>query len=375
MNNPRLLAELHTFEENKTSLRNAIIELDTALKNAEVHISLMEPEKAKILDILKQHDKEIESFDSEVKALSGNVAETEKSLAVKEVQAKEFYAKYKTLFSKRSGLSEGISKSELKIDTLREGSRKAEISMNTLSLENSHISAELKAHEAEFEQYKGIKLNDLPEADLKKEIDKFERMASNMGAVNMKALEIYDNVEAEYNALMEKRQSLGKEKEDVLLLINEIETKKKEIFIDAFDIVNENFKKFFLTLSKKGEASLLVENPDTVFDAGVLIKVRLTGTKFLDIRSLSGGEKTMTALAFIFAIQEHQPHSFYVLDEVDAALDKHNSEKLAKLIRKYCDNAQYLVISHNDALISESDNLYGISMDEHGMSNITSLKL
>jgi chromosome segregation protein len=95
----------------------------------------------------------------------------------------------------------------------------------------------------------------------------------------------------------------------------------------------------------------------------------------MDIRSLSGGEKTMTALAFIFAIQEHEPASFYVMDEVDAALDKKNSERLANLVRKYTDRAQYVVISHNDAVISEADILYGVSMNEDGMSNVTSLRI
>ena len=83
----------------------------------------------------------------------------------------------------------------------------------------------------------------------------------------------------------------------------------------------------------------------------------------------------MTALAFIFAIQEHEPASFYVLDEVDAALDKHNSEKFAKLIRQYSNNAQYVIMSHNDAVISEADNLYGVSMNEHGISQVVSLRV
>ncbi|MBW3011508.1 AAA family ATPase, partial [Candidatus Woesearchaeota archaeon] len=88
-----------------------------------------------------------------------------------------------------------------------------------------------------------------------------------------------------------------------------------------------------------------------------------------------GGEKTLTALAFIFAIQEHEPASFYVLDEVDAALDKQNSEKLAQLLKSYCDRAQYIVISHNDAIISEASYLYGISMNDQGVSQITTLEL
>ena len=104
--------------------------------------------------------------------------------------------------------------------------------------------------------------------------------------------------------------------------------------------------------------------------------MKIGTSKFLDIRSLSGGEKTMTALAFIFSIQEYEPASFYVLDEVDAALDKHNSDKLAKLIREYSNRAQYIMISHNDTVITESDTIYGVSMNPaDGASKIVSLKI
>ena len=131
----------------------------------------------------------------------------------------------------------------------------------------------------------------------------------------------------------------------------------------------------FAQLTSKGEASLELENPEKPFEEGMDIKVRITGNKFLDIRSLSGGEKTLTALAFIFAIQEHSPSPFYLLDEVDAALDKHNAEKLAKLVAAYCKRAQYIVISHNDSVISNADCLYGVSMNEHGISKVTTLNI
>jgi chromosome segregation protein len=157
--------------------------------------------------------------------------------------------------------------------------------------------------------------------------------------------------------------------------MNEIETKKKDLFMNTFNVLNENFKRIFSQLSLKGEAYLVLENEESPLEGGLRVRVRITSDKFLDIRSLSGGEKTLTALAFIFAIQEYEPSSFYVLDEVDAALDKRNSEKLAKLIKAYSSRAQYIVISHNDAIISEGTTLYGVSMDEHGMSNVVGLKV
>ena len=190
-----------------------------------------------------------------------------------------------------------------------------------------------------------------------------------------KALEVYDEVEKQYNSLLEKRDNLNSEKDAVVSMMNEIESRKKELFMKSFNTINENIRRIFLTLSTKGEAHLFLENEENPFDAGLRIRVRITGEKFLDIRSLSGGEKTMTALAFIFAIQEYNPASFYVLDEVDAALDKRNSEKLSGLIKKYSEKAQYIVISHNDAVITEATTLYGVSMDENGASNVVSLKV
>jgi len=201
-------------------------------------------------------------------------------------------------------------------------------------------------------------------------------MMANIGTVNLRALEIYETAEKEYTTLQEKKNILIKEKEDVLTLMNEIEINKKELFMKSMNAVDEQFRKIFSQLTTKGESYLELEDKQEPFNGGLKINVKITGNKFLDIRSLSGGEKTMTALAFLFAIQEHEPATFYVLDEVDAALDKHNSEKLAKLIRSYCGKAQYIVISHNDAIISEGDILYGVSMNtEAGLSNIVSLKM
>jgi len=200
-------------------------------------------------------------------------------------------------------------------------------------------------------------------------------MLSKIGNVNMRALEVYEEILNEYTKLVEKRDKLSTEREDVLTMITEIEKNKKSIFMKTFKILNNNFSRIFLTLSKKGNASMELENKEDPLSGGIDIRVRITGNKFLDIKSLSGGEKTMAALAFIFAIQEHQPMAFYLLDEVDAALDKRNSELLSELVSKYSETAQYIMISHNDNVISEADCVYGVSMHETGISKVVSLKL
>ena len=378
LNDPTLLAELNTFEQKFKELSEEIIRLSSEIKNIDSQIiNIFIPEKEKTEKILKLLDKDEESFNSELARLQESISQKESLLKEKEDVAKEFYAKFKSLFAKQGKINEEIQKNEHAADKLTEESRQAEIKVNFHSLKNAESSTSLAALMQEFQQYEGVKLfTDKAEEQLKSEILKFERMMQDIGSVNMRALEVYDEAEKQYNEFMEKKGKLASEKEDVLLMMNEIEGKKKELFLRTFEVVNTNFKNFFTMLTTKGaEATLVMENEENPFEGGVRVNVKITGSKFLDIRGLSGGEKTMTALAFIFAIQENEPASFYVLDEVDAALDKHNSERLAKLIRKYSEKAQYIMISHNDNVISTADILYGVSMNEDGISQVVSLKI
>lgn len=377
MRNPSIIAELNTFEEKREQLKEEITETKANVKNVEMQIeNLLGPEQQKSLEILKQHDKETEDFNNEIKDLKEKMQIQEKELSEKEVQQNRFRSKFKELFAKRDRFNEEISKIDRNAESKQDKSRELEKKLNVASLDQARIKAELAGLEEEFKQYEGVKLfTNKSEEQIKREIWQFEKMVSDIGAVNMRALEVYDQAEKEYKSLMEKKDTLNSEKEDILVMMNEIESKKKELFMKTFEVINENFKRTFKMLSTKGDTFLEIEDPKDLFNNGVLIKVRISGKKFLDIRSLSGGEKTLTALAFIFAIQEHEPASFYVLDEVDAALDKRNSEKLSKLLNEYSKKAQYLLISHNDGIISEAENLYGVSMDEHGMSKVVSLKI
>ncbi|MBI1935440.1 chromosome segregation protein SMC [Candidatus Woesearchaeota archaeon] len=378
LNNPTLLAELNTFEQKFKELSEEVIRIGSEIKSIDAQIiNIFIPEKDKTEKILKQIGKDEENFTSELTKVRDSIAQKESTLKEKEELAKEFYSKFKGLFARQGKINEEIQRNELSIDKLIEESRQVEIKVNFNSLKNAEIIASLAALSQEFFQYEGVKLDlEKSEEELKSEISKFERMREDIGSVNMRALDVYDEAERQYNEFLDKKEKLGKEKDDVVMMMNEIEGKKKGLFMKTFEIVNSNFKNFFGMLTTKGaEATMVIENEENPFEAGVRINVKITGSKFLDIRGLSGGEKTLTALAFIFAIQEHEPASFYVLDEVDAALDKHNSERLAKLIRQYAERAQYIMISHNDNVISTADILYGVSMNEDGISQVVSLKM
>lgn len=378
LRNPRVIAELNAFEEKKKQLEQEKTRLDADQRNIDVQLKdILGRDKENMQKLVKDMDKESSAFNNEISDLEKLAKSQEADLSKKEAEQAQFFSQFKGLFEKRNKLSDEVNQKETKILGIEENSRKEELSLNTLSIEEARVKAEVAGLTAEFEQYSGVELNmEKPEEQLKKEIGDFERMMANIGSVNMRALEIYETVEKEYGVLLDKKAVLLKEKDDVVNMMNEIEANKKDLFVKTLGVVDGEFRKIFSQLTTKGEAYLELENKQEPFSAGLRINVKITGNKFLDIRSLSGGEKTMTALAFLFAIQEHEPASFYILDEVDAALDKHNSEKLAKLIRSYCSNAQYVVISHNDAIISEADILYGVSMNQDaGLSNVVSLKM
>jgi len=378
LRSPTLIAELNTFNEKLRELNEEIIKIDSEIRNIEGQANtIYAPEKEKTGQILKQIDKEEEEFKKELDELSKIIKEQDSNLKKKEEVVKEFYFKFKSLFGKRGEINEEMQKNEGVINSRLEDSKKSEIRNNTLSLKNAELSAVLAGLNQEFQQYEGVKIDTTrSEEQFRNEINKFEKLKGEIGSVNMRALEIYEEVEKEYNNLLERKDKLIREKEDVTVMMQEIEDKKKGLFMKDFEVINKNFSEIFEQLSTKGGiAHLELETPENPFEGGLSVKVRITGNKFLDIRSLSGGEKTMTALAFIFAIQEHDPASFYVLDEVDAALDKHNSERFSKLVKKYAEKAQYVIISHNDGVISDATNLYGVSMGEHGMSQVVSLKV
>jgi chromosome segregation protein len=378
LRNPRLLAELQTFDEKKREISEDLIRVEGDLKNLTgSYDEIFSRDKNSSEKIIKELEKEKEKALNEISNLESKNKENHKDLKEKEKALNEFYKQFKELFSKRGKIDTSIKKIEIENAQTEEKSRNEERKINTIQLQEAQINAELSVFLDEFKEYKDIELNlKKSEESLKKEINDFERMKENIGSVNLRALDIYETVEKEYNTLMGKHEKLIQERIDVLSMMNEIESKKKELFMKTFESINEHFRVIFSLLSSKGEAYLDLENHENPFEGGMNVRVKITGIKFMDLRSLSGGEKSITALAFIFSIQEYEPATFYVLDEVDAALDKRNSEKLAELIRKYSERAQYIIISHHDGVITGATSLYGVSMDHNtGISKIVSLKV
>lgn len=367
--------ELEDLETQKQDIREQLIKATAERSSLQNQGTLYLTEKEKALAILRNMEKEFESFSRELKTLEEELVSDRDILKIKEKNQEQFYVEYNGLFKKREKAEEALRKLDGGLVRHEERIRAVEGRRNDVAITKAVLGGEVEGLKKEFEQFKDVPLRrGIAREDLMAEIKSFENMLRTLGNVNLRALEIYEKVEEEYTQLTEKFEKLKLEKQDVLQLMSEIEGKKQDTFMRTFKLLERNYKEIFSSLSTKGEAELVIETPENVFDGGIDIRVKIVGNKYLDIRSLSGGEKTLAALAFIFAIQEFEPSWFYLLDEIDAALDKKNSEMLAKLVAKYSKGAQYIVISHNDAIISEAEVIYGVTMQD-GISKVVSLKV
>jgi chromosome segregation protein len=367
---------LDSLEEKRSGLKEKIIEIDSNNKNFSMQISsMLIPEKEKILSIIRNHDKEVHQFNEELEVLNKEIKSINLELKEKEKLEKAFYNEFRSLFNKRNKVQEFIQNKETGLVKEEERIRNAQQRINNINLDKAKITAEIEALEKEFEPFKQEKIKrNVNYDEIRFEIQRLEKDFQRFGNVNLRALEIYEELEKEFEKLNEKHEKLSIERQDVIGMMQEIDSKKKDLFMKTFNVLNKKFIDNFMSLSDKGQAYMELEDAENPLEHGVEIKVKLPGNRFMDIKGLSGGEKTMATLAFIFSIQEFQPASFYLLDEVDAALDKHNSMRLSKLIKQYSNKAQYIVISHNDQVITEADQIYGVSMQQ-GVSKIVSLKV
>ena len=185
-------------------------------------------------------------------------------------------------------------------------------------------------------------------------------------------MEEYEQIKNFYSDIKEKVDKLAEERERVFAMMTEIEDRRKTTFVKTLEEVTRQFKEVYTDLTG-GEGTLALEDEEDI-ESGLLIKASPPGRRVLNIDSMSGGEKTMTAMAFLFALQKFRPAPFYILDEVDAALDKPNTKKVTDLVENYAKENQFIVISHNDGTIQAANCVYGVSMEE-GESNVLGIKM
>jgi chromosome segregation protein len=205
---------------------------------------------------------------------------------------------------------------------------------------------------------------------LKQRHKAIERQVEALGGVNFRALEEYEAQSQRKTELEGEVERLNLQREELLKLVDEITGKKKDGLMKVFEEINTNFARTFGQLSDGGLAELKLENPSRPFDGGLIIKAQPKGKKITRLEALSGGEKSLTALALVFAIQQYAPSPFYVLDEVDMFLDGVNAEKVAQLVKGNSDKAQFLMVSLRKVTLKEADHVYGVTMAAEGQTEI-----
>jgi chromosome segregation protein len=196
-----------------------------------------------------------------------------------------------------------------------------------------------------------------------------------MGPVNLEAIQEYEELEERQRFLDEQYNDLVKSKAELLDAINKINHTTKQLFADTFEQVRRNFQEMFTELFGGGKANLLLVDDSDPLESGVEIIAKPPGKQLQSISLLSGGEKTMTAVALLFAIYMVKPSPFCVLDEMDAPLDESNINRFTRILDRFVTQSQFVVITHNKRTIAKADVLYGVTMEEHGISKLVGVKL
>ncbi len=213
--------------------------------------------------------------------------------------------------------------------------------------------------------------NEVPKEELQLAVDRMKKRLENLGEVNPTAIEAFEEMRKRYEFILEQKTDLVNAKEGLMRTIQEVEATANQQFLETFNKVRENFREVFQALFTEDDtADLILENPDNLAETGIDIVAKPKGKRPSSITQLSGGEKTLTATALLFAIYLIKPAPFCILDEVDAPLDDVNVGKFTQMIRKFSEKSQFIVVTHNKQTMGTVDVIYGVTMQEAGVSKL-----
>jgi chromosome segregation protein len=327
--------------------------------------SMKEERMKKLLKDEKEASERIEEAMKQAKKDEAELiaAEEKISSAGKEIER---------LFERMKGYEDELQELGRRRGMIRMESEKMARDLNQLSVKKATATTRLEDMKDEYVQYGDAEFLKLEKDELTRMVGEAERTLSTLGNVNMAAIEMFDRRKAEIEDAEGKIGKLETEREAILSMIAEIDEHKKEAFSETFNAVSENFSRMFKYVNV-GQGHLYLSDPSNPFESGLFIKLRRNNHEH-SLDALSGGEKTLVALMFIFALQLFKPAPFYILDEVDAALDKPNSKNLAELVGRMSGDSQFIIVSHNDTVMSNSDSVIGVTKAEGG-SKLVGIKL
>ncbi|MHA1768661.1 MAG: chromosome segregation protein SMC [Candidatus Thorarchaeota archaeon] len=286
---------------------------------------------------------------------------------------------------KQIELKEHLRNLRLRHEEIRDAQTANEKAVYRLQTELNRLENEIVASTAELGQLSDVdeeieerreerELTYREIEELEEKIRELERELEAMGPVNLKALTDYDIEKDRYEEIVDKKTKLEEERKEILAFMQELEAEKTQKFLTVYNEIADNFSKVFAKLSPGGEANLMLENPEHPLMGGITVRSKPRGKDLVTLDAMSGGEKTVTGLALIFAIQMYSPASFYVFDEIDAALDNVNAHNVALLISDMAKSSQFIVVSLRETTIRKADLLVGVSSQD-GISRIVSVDL
>ena len=402
--NVKLYDKMTLVQENIEEVEKLINDKD--LKDLKEKTEGVEYEIKRLQTNLMNAGNDKNEFDRQI-SFHVNLIETKteeiKNIEHNNVKLEEDKVRYKNdivgLNEKMESLKEQIEQIEVKLGKLLK--ERDEINADLIELEKQkHIrTADIERIAEQIESFKarrrelepqlekakneleesGVEVNKLEPVtisidEITSKIQRLEKKMTELGDVNMRALTKYDEVLTRQSELKQQIDTLSKERKEILERMHGYEQLKKETFMKTFNNINENFKEVFHQLSE-GEGELKLECPDDPLNGGMTIEAQPRDKKLQRLESMSGGEKSLTALAFVFAIQRYMPSPFYAFDEVDASLDTMNVERIAHMIEKQSKDTQFIVVSHRKPMIESANRTIGVTQKEKGITRVTGVKL
>lgn len=320
---------------------------------------------------------EVRSLTEKINEAKALVEENNRIIQIKEQKLKEYAEakeklneSHKEFFNKRDQLSEqinGLDKSAFKLNAAIE--RLSEQSENL----NNYMWEEYELTYNSAADFKDDTLSDI--TSLKREITAVKSKIKQLGDVNVNAIEDYKQVSERYAFLKAQHDDITKAEENLLNIINELDRAMREQFAEKFKEIRIMFSKVFKELFGGGKADLELVDDEDILETGIKIHAQPPGKKLQNMMQLSGGEKSLTAIALLFAIQSLKPSPFCLLDEIEAALDDSNVKRFAKYLNKLTKDTQFIVITHRKGTMEAADILYGITMQEKGVSTLVSVSM
>ncbi|MFQ5919267.1 MAG: chromosome segregation protein SMC, partial [Thermoplasmata archaeon] len=366
----RISQQLRKLQGEKLNLRERANRLESEEETRKNQLGFQEERRDELQEQLAERQDRMGKDRAQSDALEKTRARLqEEILALEKLQASTV-SEAKDIQDERDGAFQEKTRLEAEIATAESKQETTEDFLVGLETQTAGLQVQIEEATTRAKEY-GESLAPLRSMkEIDSEVARCEKALNRIGAVNLRALEDYETHESRHDELKEELGRMRKERRDLLRLVQELETKKKQGLLEVFHALQTNFATVYTEISEGGEASLQLEDEEDPFGGGLLIRARPPEKRFHRLEALSGGEKSLVSMAFIFALQRHDPSPFYLLDEVDQNLDAVNAEKVARMVRRTAASAQFIQISLRKVSLKEADHIVGVTMGPKGVSKV-----